>query len=305
MWDGKWEPAMSLKAIVAKRGGDIYDGGRRANIPAPGHSAADRSVSLVLLNGRVLVHTFNGVDWRDVLDDLRACGLIDAANRPKSLSGAPVPRPAAQMSVDRRGKATELWDRAGRLERSLSAQYLRRRGIRGPLPASEVIRHHHRCPVSVYAPRSSTQPALIARIRDPVGAPAAVELTYLDSNGRRAVGLRLPRKTVGVLPPGSAVRLTAAAEEMLVAEGLVTTLSAMERFGLPGWALLSTTNLRSWMAPAGVRSILIAADRGEDGERSAHVLQDRLRAGGLWARIELPPKPWGDWNEAMLGLGRS
>lgn len=295
---------MNLKAIVAKRGGDIYDGGRRANIPAPGHSAADRSVSLVLMNGRVLVHTFNGVDWRDVLDDLRASGLIDAANRPGSVSGAPLARAAEPTLIDRRWRAAELWDASGRLERSLSARYLRGRGIVGPLPGGEVIRHHHRCPVSVYAARSTTRAALVARICDSSGALAAVELTYLDGNGRRAVGLRLPRKTVGVVPPGSAVRLMASAGEMLVAEGLVTTLSAIDHFGLPGWALLSTTNLRSWMAPEGVRSVLIAADRGEDGERSAQVLRESLIARGLRARIELPPEPWGDWNEAMQDLAR-
>ena len=53
---------------------------------------------------------------------------------------------------------------------------------------------------------------------------------------------------------------------MLVGEGVFTTLSATERFGLPGWALLSTRNLRAWSPPEGVRSILIAADRGKDGE---------------------------------------
>ena len=39
---------MSLRTIVQALGGELYDGGRRANIPAPGHSAADRSVSLLL-----------------------------------------------------------------------------------------------------------------------------------------------------------------------------------------------------------------------------------------------------------------
>ena len=39
---------MSLKPIVQALGGDLYDRGLRANIPAPGHSAADRSVSLLL-----------------------------------------------------------------------------------------------------------------------------------------------------------------------------------------------------------------------------------------------------------------
>jgi len=39
---------MSLREIVRVLGGDLYDGGRRANVPAPKHSRADRSVSLLL-----------------------------------------------------------------------------------------------------------------------------------------------------------------------------------------------------------------------------------------------------------------
>ena len=54
---------MSLRTIVQTLGGDLYDRGRRANIPAPGHSAADRSVSLLLENNRIIVHTFGDGDW--------------------------------------------------------------------------------------------------------------------------------------------------------------------------------------------------------------------------------------------------
>ena len=66
---------MSLRPIVQALGGDLYDRGQRANIPAPGHSAADRSVSLLLKDGRIIVHTFGDGDWRAVLDHLRGEGL--------------------------------------------------------------------------------------------------------------------------------------------------------------------------------------------------------------------------------------
>ncbi|MFX7620657.1 hypothetical protein ABTJ52_19740, partial [Acinetobacter baumannii] len=52
------------------------DGGRRANVPAPGHSRRDRSVSLLERDGRLIIHTFGGADWRAVRDDLRARGLL-------------------------------------------------------------------------------------------------------------------------------------------------------------------------------------------------------------------------------------
>jgi hypothetical protein len=67
---------MSLRTIVRVMGGNLYDGGRRANIPAPGHSRRDRSVSLLEIGGRLIVHTFGDGDWRQVRDDLRARGLL-------------------------------------------------------------------------------------------------------------------------------------------------------------------------------------------------------------------------------------
>jgi hypothetical protein len=161
-----------------------------------------------------------------------------------------------------------------------------------------VARHHSDAPVSAYGYDRLRRPALLVGVTDALGVFTAVEVTYLAPNGRRAIDLRLSRKTVGPVPPGTAVRIDPSAPEMLVAEGFFTTLSASECFALPGWALMSTRNLRSWSAPEGVRSVLIAADRGKDGEASAEILRRRLAGQGVRGQIALPPEPHGDWNEA-------
>lgn len=110
---------MSLRSIVAALGGDLYDQGRRANIPAPGHSPVDRSVSLLLEGGRVIVHTFGGGEWRDVLDDLRARQLIDAGNAPLSVGAAERrAEPAAATRLERRDAAWRFWAGGGRLART-------------------------------------------------------------------------------------------------------------------------------------------------------------------------------------------
>lgn len=72
---------MTLHAIVAALGGDLYSAGSRASIPAPGHSERDRSVSLWLTEGRVVIHGFGGADWRAARDHLRDRGFIDDAGR--------------------------------------------------------------------------------------------------------------------------------------------------------------------------------------------------------------------------------
>ena len=289
---------MSLRAIVQTLGGDLYDRGRRANIPAPGHSAVDRSVSLLLVDDRVIAHTFGGGDWREILDHLRDLKLIDAANAPLSLAGAAsrAPLPVATR-LERRSAALRLWEAGRSIAGTPSERYWRFRGLVGPLPRATVLRHNGEAPVSAYRPGQHTRPALLAAIQGVDGAFTAVEVTYLTAKGRRATDVRLARKTVGPAPGGCAVRLDPVAEDMLVGEGVFTTRSASDWFGLPGWALMSTRNLRVWRPPEGVRFVLIAADRGADGEASAERLRLGLEADGVAASVALPPLPYGDWND--------
>jgi len=295
---------MSLRAIVQTLGGELYDRGRRANIPAPGHSAADRSVSLLLDDNRIVVHTFGEGDWRVVLDHLRAHGLIDAHNAPLSIAGRlERERPALAPALERCEVARRLWEAGRGIAATPSERYCRRRGVARPLPGRDTLRHLAEAPVTVYRPTRYVRPALLAAIHDADGQVTAVEVTYLTSAGFRAQDVRLSRKTVGSPPGGCAIRLDAAAPQMLVAEGMFTALSASEWFSLPAWALMSTRNLRAWSAPEGVRSVLIAADRGKDGEASAEALRRRLRRQGVAATVALPPAPWGDWNEWAVGVG--
>ena len=292
---------MTLHAIVAALGGDLYQGGQRANVPAPGHSADDRSISLLLAEGRVVIHGFGAAGWREMRDALRRRGFIDADGR---LTGEGTARPSTP-GPDRRVRteaAHRLWDGSVPLTPGdPAALHLRRRAVAGGHGAHD-LRCHPAAPIAVYRGGGAARPALVARISDAEDRLTAVEITYLARNGLAAAGLRLPRKTVGVVPAGAAVRLSPVAQEMLVGEGVVTVLSAMERFRLPGWALMSANNLSRWSPPDEVRRVLIAADRGPAGEGAAVRLFRRLRALGLEARIRLPDPPFGDWNEAARAV---
>jgi putative DNA primase/helicase len=297
--------SQSLAALAGRLGGECYAGGRRALIPAPGHGAADRSVSLRLVEGRLLVHSFGAADWREVLDDLRGRGWIDADNRLRD-GGGGAPRPARPEPTrsDRVRAAQALWAAAGPLGAdSPAARHCRARGIAPESVATDALRAQAATPLSLYADRGPRLPALLAGVLDPDGGLTAVEVTYLDAQGRRSRRARPSRKLIGLLPAGAAVRLAEAAPHMLVAEGVFTTLSAMALFGLPGWALLSTGNLRRWRAPDGVRRVLIAGDRGADGERSARQLRAALQAAGVAAEVVFPPLGAGDWNDVLLGAG--
>lgn len=289
----------SLRPIVAALGGDLYAGETRANIPSPGHSRADRSVSLLLSRGRVVVHCFGDGDWRAVVADLERRGFVDAQGRLRSsigpiASGDEAARPAAAA---RAARARSLWEEARPLTGvCLASRHLRLRGLVRPEAALDLACHPG-APLAVFRPTSRRAPALIAAIRDPAGGLTAVEITYLGPNARRLVGVGLSRKTVGAVPTGSAVRLCAVGVDHLVGEGVATVMSASARFGRPGWALLSARNLAAWIAPPGVRSVLIAADPGGAGETAAADLARGLTRQGVRSRIRLPPSGQGDWND--------
>jgi hypothetical protein len=293
-----------LGPIVAALGGDLYAGGRRACVPGPGHGPGDRSLSLLLDGDRVVAHSFAGDDWRVALADLRARGLLDRNGRVAGSSapaGIRAPRPSAAARIR---VARALWAEGVALtEASTAARHLRRRGVGEALADLADLRAHPAAPVSAYRPGVARRPALLAAVRGAEGEVTAVEVTYLSPDGRRADRLALPRKALGAIPAGAAVRLKPAGASLLVAEGLFTALSAGARFGLPCWALLSTTNLRRWRAPPGVRRVLIAGDRGRDGERSAVILAAALRGQGVAAAVRFPPPGRGDWNDLQRAGG--
>lgn len=297
---------MSLHEIVRALGGEIYSGGGRASIPAPGHSAADRSVSLLVSDGRVIIHSFGEASWQAVRDELQRHGLIDEHGAPTNTGTAQHTAQAnCPTQIERVARARAVWEEGFSVRPATPAwRYIRRRAIATAPIGLPCLRSHPRVPLSAYRGSSATRPALLAAISDPTGALAGVEITYLTPGGSRANDMRLSRKAIGSIPAGSAVRLSSVAQSMVVGEGVFTTLSAMEHFGLPGWALLSTSNMRHWTPPEGVNLVLVAADRGIGGEAAAEALRRHLEERDVAAVVKLPPDPFGDWNEAAQASRR-
>lgn len=292
-----------LADIVRTLGGEIYDNGRRASIPAPNHSRDDRSVSLAIQGNRLVIHCFGGADWKEVKDLLRQKNLIDAAGAPSSFSGAVDDYHApTRTKIEKIASARAIWDGGRGVVGTLSARHAVSRKIRRALPGIDTARHCHSAPISVYRAGGRTKPALALAIRAPNGDLEAIELTYLDPDASRASGLRISRKMVGDVPCGAAVRIDPVDDEMVVGEGFFTSLSASERFQLPAWALLSTSIMKSWIPPPGVKRLLVAADHGAAGERYAYELVARACAHNIKARAVFTKTRPLDWNDVAPPL---
>ena len=143
-------------------------------------------------------------------------------------------------------------------------------------------------------------PAMLAMVRVPKGI-CALHRTFLSPIGDKA-DVPAPRKILGSLPDGAAVQLAAHGDELGIAEGIETALSATALFGVPCWAAINSTGMAKWSPPDGVKSVVIFGDNDAKfgGQQAAFTLAHRLACRGLAVRVEIPASVGDDWNDVLM-----
>jgi phage/plasmid primase-like uncharacterized protein len=88
------------------------------------------------------------------------------------------------------------------------------------------------------------------------------------------------------------VRLAAASEQLVVAEGIETALAILAATGMSTWAAISAGGIKGLILPAlpMASEVLIGADNDPAGIDAAHVAAERWSQEGRCVRIALPPK---------------
>lgn len=151
--------------------------------------------------------------------------------------------------------------------------------------------------------RPSWHPAMVAKV-DPSdvavaqGERSALHRTYLDRFGGKA-NVVDPRKMLGAMPSGAAVRLMEHQDVLGIAEGIETALSASMLYQLPCWAALTAGLLEEWSPPSSVKTVFIFGDNDESntGQAAAYNLARRLKVKGLAVSVEIPQVTGWDWND--------
>ncbi|MEJ2630925.1 MAG: toprim domain-containing protein [Acidihalobacter sp.] len=151
--------------------------------------------------------------------------------------------------------------------------------------------------------------AMLASIQASNGEMVGIHLTYIVDGRKLTIpdpinsNKNLPAKKIRAAwrgaTRGAAVRLQPADRELVVAEGIETSLAAHLITGRPAWAALSAGNLGALELPGDVRDVLIAADADVAGKRAAHGLAERLLAEGRTVRLAAPDDG-SDWLDALV-----
>ena len=266
----------------------------------PTHEDSDPSLSIRDAdNGKVLVHCHAGCDQSVVIGELRSRGLWDSAGdhfqRPATKhSPATTKAPRVQDDSDRTAFALRVWCAASPAVGTPVETYLHSRGIN--LVAPDAVRFHPR----LKHPGGGTWPgmvALVARGRD--GEPLAVHRTFLARDGAGKAPVTPQKMMLGPCR-GGAVRLALPAGTLMVGEGIETCLAAMQATGVPAWAALSTSGLRTLWLPAEINVVVVLADGDDPGEAAALDAARRWKREGRAVRIARPPTGM-DFNDVLLG----
>lgn len=297
-----------LRDIVRERGGDIYAGGRAATIPGPGHSRNDRSLSLRLSDeGRVIFHSFANDPCAEIMQYL---GL--EAQHSQEANPTERLRLRKLRDDERRRQAAEdrafcagVWSETLPIGGTVVEAYLWSRGL--ILEDVPDIRFHPAAPRA--KPRKAgddrpppiPHPAMVAVARGADGAPRGLHVTFLSIDGTgKAFGDR-SRLMFGEMR-GTAVHLSPPGPVLAVGEGIETCAAYRARTGLPTWALLTTSQFASFVLPARVRRLVIAADGDKGGMNAALGLVERMRRA---CDVEIDSAPadqdWADvWSAANV-----
>jgi putative DNA primase/helicase len=246
-------------------------------------------------DGRLLVHCYGGCDFPDIFAQLVQYGLLDGDDAPSGGQPTPFNNDDADQRRRKIQQARAIYD-SGVWDARIQT-YLRSRGI---TLTSPILRFCESAPHRLGA----RLPAMLAPVVNASGELTGVHMTYLrlDGGGKGDLPKEFQRECRGVIR-GGAIRLAghSLAAELIIGEGIESTLSAMQIFGLAGWSAVFAGGLKTIDLPPTVRRVIIVADNDASGagQRNALAAHDRWVVEGRTVRVKAPPDVGDDFNDVL------
>lgn len=191
---------------------------------------------------------------------------------------------------DQRSEMKKRWKECGPIEKDDAvSKYLSGRGL-------EIM------PKMIRA--AQDRPAMVALMQEPDGRAAMIHTTLLTADGRKAEVERPRLMMPGTIANGAAVRLDVFSDELGIAEGIETALSCTALWGLPCWAALNEVLLQKWIAPTGLRRVVVFGDNDVNyvGQSAAYLLARKISLNKdrpEIVEVKIPEIVGQDWNDVL------
>ncbi len=259
--------------VAAALGGDVD--ANKVRCPSPGRGRKDRSCVIKIdHSGGFFIYDCEGSAERAYATFSKKLKLI------------------APPRKDHTGLINEIWRRSFPARGTVVERYLRSRGI-NLLP--DCLKYH---PALYHGPSKRTFQSMVAPRFAVDGSLVALHRTFLTSAGAK-IPHEPPRMDLGPAK-GTAVRLSNITDELLVGEGIETTLSAMQLWSLPGWAAGGAPNmLRNLVLPPEVRRVTLLVDGDPEGAKACTAATARWELEGRRVMWRIAPAGK-DFNDVLL-----
>jgi hypothetical protein len=296
--------ALDPRAIAHALGGSVVNRNSVA-APGPGHSRADRSLSIKLVPGApdgFVVYSHAGDDPIHCRDYVRErLGLPSwrpcRPNEKRSPAPAtPIAAPAREGKSENRAIAVRIWHESQNPRGTIAEAYLKSRALQLTDDiAGDVVRFHRGL---WHKPSQMTLPAMVALFRDiRTDEPSAIHRTYI-----RPDGTKIERKMLGAAG-GCAIKIDPDAmvtTGLTIGEGLETCLAARMGGFRPAWALGSAGAIGSFPVLSGIEGLTLLGETDKTGanERAVRECAGRWMTAGAEVRV-VKPKRGGDLNDVL------
>lgn len=267
--------------------------------PGPGHSRADRSLSIKIdptAPDGFVVHSFAGDPPIACRDYVRAALGLGAREIRLGQPSWGWSRPCAVAEntdlAQRSALALRLWNRAHDPRGTIVEGYLASRGLTLPEDiAGEVIRFH---PVLKF--HGELVCAMVALFRD-IGTnePCGILRTFLDHTGRKRDRRMLGRTK------NAAIKLVADESVtlgLIIGEGLETCVAARLAGFHPVWSVGSASAIAAFPVLSGIEAVTVLGEVGDEGanHRAARACAARWIDAGREAFV-VEPQVGSDLND--------
>jgi putative DNA primase/helicase len=276
-------------------GGDVI-GRNSVSAPGPGHSKADRSLSLKLDSGApegFVVYDHAGRDhigYRDYVRERLGLGSWRPGQKRQAPQFKVKDSGPDHEAEKKKAWALRIWSESVNPMGTLAERYLQKhRGLELPPDiAGGVIRFHRGLKFD-----DKYLPGMVCLFRNiKTNEPCGIHRTFLD----HATAEKIDRRMLGIAG-GAAIKFDGAISSLTIGEGIETVLSG-RAFGLgPCWALGSSGAVGSFPVVKSLAEITILAENDLASQRKVATCAERYRSAGKPVNI-ITPNIGNDLNDS-------